>query len=86
MNVCSIRVAAVHRFIVNIVTKGEPSSQSWKMSWQESTISLFLIPETSSRFPADVVTWRSQGGYAAGAETSRSATEKQSSQILIGTF
>lgn len=69
-------MAAVHRFIVNIVTKGEPSSQSWKMSWQESTISLFLIPETSGRFPADVVTRRSQGGYAAGAETEEECHRK----------
>lgn len=73
--------------------KGESSSESiselksifWK--WQESTNSPFLpIPESSGRFPADVVRQRSQGGYAAGAETWRSATEKQSSQILIETF
>lgn len=64
-------MAAVHRFIVNIVTKGEPSSQSWKMSFENgrNQQSLFLIPGTSDRFPADVVTRRSQGGYAAGAET-----------------
>lgn len=45
------------------------------------------IPESSGRFPADAVRQRSQAGNAAAAaETWRSATEKQSSQILIETF
>lgn len=80
-----VMVAAVRHFIVNIVTKGELSSQSWKMAGINN-LPFFLNPQTSGGFPADVVTRRSQTGYAAGAETWRSATEKQSSQILIETF